>query len=88
MHTTVHTTVWDENTTQTEELLGVDKEDNRQSIMEAALEIAPKDMGTLVALRDQQLKVHRAPLCRQGHLRTGIPLRLPDVFLAILLVGN
>ena len=37
--------------------MGVNKEDNHVSIMEAALEIASKEMGTLVALRDQQLKV-------------------------------
>lgn len=42
---------------QTEGLLGVNKEDNHISIMEAAVEIASKEMGTLVALRDQQLKV-------------------------------
>lgn len=42
---------------QIEELLDVNKEDNHQSIMEAALEIASKEMATLVSLRDQQLKV-------------------------------
>lgn len=42
---------------QTEALLGVNKEDNQQSIMEAALELASKEMGIIVALRDQQLKV-------------------------------
>ena len=49
---------WGENeTNQTEVLLGVNKEDNNQSIMEAALDLASKEMGTIVALRDQQLKV-------------------------------
>ena len=50
--------MWDEKTTtQTEELLGVDRKDSHQSIMEAALDLASKDMGALVALRNQQLKV-------------------------------
>lgn len=37
--------------------MGVNKEDNHQTIMEASLEIASKEMATLVSLRDQQLKV-------------------------------
>lgn len=37
--------------------MNVDYEDNTQSIMETALEVAPKDMVMLVARRDQELKV-------------------------------
>lgn len=44
-------------TLQTNELMDVDKEDHNQSIMEAALETAPRDMVALVARRDQELKV-------------------------------
>ena len=37
--------------------MNVDYEDNTQSIMESALDLASKDMVSLVARRDQELKV-------------------------------
>lgn len=44
-------------TTQANKLMNVNYDDNSQSIMETALDIAPKDMVSLVARRDQELKV-------------------------------
>ena len=50
-----------ETIAQTNGLMDVDKEDNNQSIMEDALDVAPRKMVSLVARRDQELKVRVMP---------------------------
>lgn len=51
--------------------MGVDDDDNITSMMEAALEQAPKEMITLVKRRDQELKVRIG--CRDWcYIRWGV----------------
>lgn len=53
--------VRDETKTQTDALMNVDEEDNLVSIMEEALEEAPRDMVSVVKRRDKELKVRLVP---------------------------
>ncbi|CAM9400743.1 unnamed protein product, partial [Laminaria digitata] len=68
---------------EVDKLMDVDKEDNNQSIMEAALETAPRDMVALVARRDQELKKQIAADERASTIEAKIQSFIPGKLIVI-----